>query len=81
MSPIREINWNNESKSTTHLLYLETVMRLNSVVKLSIVLSVLFISIGDRVLPQPMNTASTQARETVNQFLNKLVSQVTLPKS
>lgn len=56
-------------------------MRLNSVVKLSIVLSVLFISIGDRVLPQPMNTASIQARETVNQFLNKMISQVTIPKS
>jgi hypothetical protein len=77
--PIRKINWNNEIKPT-NLLHLKTVMRLNSVVKLSIVLSVLFISIGDRVLPQPMNTASTQARETVNQFLNKLVSQVTIPK-
>ncbi|GAB4203176.1 MAG: hypothetical protein Fur006_57280 [Coleofasciculaceae cyanobacterium] len=80
MSPIRKNNWNNEIKPA-HLLHLKIVMRLNSVVKLSIVLSVLFISIGDRVLPQPMNTASIQARETVNQFLNKMISQVTIPKS
>lgn len=47
-------------------------MRLDSILKLSIILGVLFISIGDRVLPHPMSTASTQTRQTVNQFLNEL---------
>ena len=47
-------------------------MRFDSILKLSLILGVFFISIGDRVLPQPMSTASTQTRETVNQFLNEL---------
>lgn len=47
-------------------------MRLNSLLKVSLVLSVLFIGFGDRVLPQPMSATSVQARESVNQFLIKL---------
>jgi hypothetical protein len=41
-----------------------------------LILAVLFISLGDRVLPQPMSTASTQTRESVNQFFNEIFPKV-----
>jgi hypothetical protein len=47
-------------------------MRLNINFTHLFILAVLFISLGDRVLPQPMSTVSTQTRETIHQFLTGL---------
>lgn len=51
-------------------------MRLNSTFTKLLILAVLFISLGDRVLPQPMSTVSTHSRETVNQFFNQIFPKV-----
>ncbi|NEP14383.1 MAG: hypothetical protein F6K14_30145 [Symploca sp. SIO2C1] len=37
-----------------------------------IVIAVLFIGIGDRILPQPLSDASKNTRTTINQFLINL---------
>ncbi|HEY9611105.1 hypothetical protein [Allocoleopsis sp.] len=41
-----------------------------------LILAVLFISFGDRVLPQPMSRASTQTRDSVNQLFNQIFPKV-----
>lgn len=37
-----------------------------------LILAALFISLGDRVLPKPMSTASIQTREAVHQLFNQV---------
>jgi hypothetical protein len=44
-------------------------MRSPSVFTSLIILGLLFISIGDRILPEPLSTASTQTRISLEQFL------------
>jgi hypothetical protein len=38
-----------------------------------IVLAVLFVAIGDKILPEPMKSASRSTRATVNEFVINLV--------
>ncbi|MGB3207868.1 MAG: hypothetical protein WBB28_23030 [Crinalium sp.] len=40
-----------------------------SISTIVVILAVLFISVGDRFLPKPLNTASVQSRASLNNFL------------
>lgn len=41
--------------------------------KLSIILGLLFVGIGDRVLPEPLATTSADTRANLNQFFSGLL--------
>jgi hypothetical protein len=41
--------------------------------KLSIILGLLFVGIGDRVLPDPLATTSADTRANINQFIGDLL--------
>jgi hypothetical protein len=44
--------------------------------KLSIILGLLFVGIGDRVLPDPLATASADTRAHINQFFDGFLPDV-----
>jgi hypothetical protein len=50
-------------------------MRLKSIFTAIALLSLLFIAIGDRLLPKPLSTASLQTRTTLNNYLMGLFPQ------
>jgi hypothetical protein len=56
VSPISPLDW-------------EAVMRFNNLLTLAFILTLLFISIGDRILPSPLNDASRNTRVSINNFL------------
>ncbi len=44
-------------------------MRFKNLFTLALILGLLFITLGDRILPQPLNDASRNTRTSINQFL------------
>lgn len=44
-------------------------MRSQNLIGIVLVLALLFITVGDRVLPAPLNQASRNTRTSINQFL------------
>ena len=51
---------------------LVSVMRAKSLLTIIAILFLLFISIGDRILPQPLSDASRNTRTQINDFLFSL---------
>ncbi|MBW4650539.1 MAG: hypothetical protein KME06_17895 [Kastovskya adunca ATA6-11-RM4] len=44
-------------------------MRSNALTPILVILVLVFIGFGDRFLPEPVGTASTQTRTSINQFI------------
>lgn len=44
-------------------------MKFSAIIKLCLILSVVYISLGDALLPQPYSHKSTQVKENINEFL------------
>ncbi len=55
-------------------------MKLSGLLKLCLVLSVLYITLGDFLLPQPYSHNSKQVRENINEFLVGLFPEGELTK-
>ncbi len=55
-------------------------MKLLGLLKLCLVLSVLYITLGDFFLPQPYSNNSKQTRENINEFLVGLFPEGDLTK-
>ena len=47
-------------------------MRSKNLVTVAVILGLIFITIGDRILPPPLNAASFNTRTSINQFLISL---------
>lgn len=52
-----------------HNLNIDKAMRPKSFLTTLVILGVLFIALGDRVLPKPLSTASLQARTIADNYL------------
>ncbi len=52
---------------------LKKLESLKSYIPFVLFLSIIFIGFGDKFLPQPLNTASTNTRNTINTYLSSLV--------